>query len=77
MIDENGDDSGLSVSIGDGWSLFNPVTSERPSGGIEYNGIVYPKTAWFDGFVVSGVKDTGNVGPKTMTFSGLDVNAEH
>ncbi len=77
LIDENGDDSGLSVSIGDGWSLFNPVTSERPSGGIEYNGIVYPKTAWFDGFVVSGVKDTGNVGPKTMTFSGLDVNAEY
>ena len=34
-------------------------------------------TLWYDGLYVAGTKNAGDVGPKTLTLSGLDPNSTY
>ncbi len=65
----DGTDSGITLSVGDGWNLYS--FGEQSAGYATYNDIQYPYSAWSDSFVFDGA------GEKTITFSGLDLGKSY
>lgn len=41
------------------------------------NGVNYPKGVWYDGIMIGGTKNQGDVGPAVVTISGFDPSATY
>ena len=72
LKDEDGNYTAATISSLAGFTeTWNGAGSE-PEEDFEAGDITWPRSAWVDGILVSGTKDAGDVGPATITLSGLD-----
>lgn len=73
LKDASGAYTGMTISAMEGFTGMNDgVGSEPKDQDIVIDGFTWLRDAWVDGIAVTGTKGNGNVGPATVTFSGLD-----
>lgn len=73
LKDAAGAYTAITISGMEGFTGMNNGTGGEPDDqDIVIDGFTWLRDAWVDGIVVSGNKGEGDVGPATVTFSGLD-----
>ena len=73
LKDADGAYTAVTISSMAGFSkMYDGVGGEPDDQDIVIDGFTWLRDAWVDGIVVSGTKGNGDVGPATVTFSGLD-----
>jgi hypothetical protein len=72
LKNDEGKYASISITGLDGFTgLHNGVGSEVDTE-LSIDGVNYPKGVWYDGIMIGGTKNNGDVGPAVVTISGFD-----
>ena len=77
LNDYNGNDSGLKLTVGSGFKLYDSATNEDERGNYAYKGDILLMKVWYDGLYFSGADKNTNSDVKNITISGLELSATY
>lgn len=77
LNDYNGNDSGLKLTVGSGFKLYDSATEEDERGNYAYKGDILLMKVWYDGLYFSGADKNTNSDVKNITISGLELSATY
>lgn len=77
LKDSENNTTDVILTVGDGFKLYDSATSVDQRGNYYFGDDEMRMTLWYDGLYVAGTKNAGDVGPKTLTLSGLDPNSTY
>lgn len=77
LKNDEGKFSNLSITGLEGFTaMYNGVGGEADQA-LSIDGVEYVKGVWYDGIMVSGTKNEGDVGPAIVTISGFDPSSTY
>lgn len=72
LKNDEGKYASISITGLDGFTaMYNGVGGEADQA-LSIDGVDYPKSVWYDGIMIGGTKNMGDVGPAVVTLSGFD-----
>lgn len=77
LDDSQGNQEVMSLTLGEGFNLYDSNTSVDERGNYQYKDIVCYMKSWYDGLTFSGSDKTTDAGPLKITLSGLDQSSEY